>query len=69
MISGQRGYFFEQKIFFQQEVERLNELFKKNYYKRMKWKSKYAELNNDLIQTRTKLEKEVEFYREKVKYL
>ncbi len=67
MISGQRGYFYEQKNFFQQEVERLNEMFKKNYYKRQKWKNKYYELNNELIQTKNKLEKEIESLREKVK--
>jgi hypothetical protein len=67
MISGQRGYFYEQKNFFQQEVDRLNEMFKKNYYKRQKWKNKYYELNNELIQTKNKLEKEIESLREKVK--
>ena len=39
---------------------------KKNYYKKIKWKTKYNELNNEFNLTKNRLEKEVETYRDKV---
>ena len=66
MISGQRGYFYEQKEFLSLEIERLNNLYKKNYYKKREWKKKYNDLNNEYLQNKNKLLKEVANYRDRV---
>ena len=69
MISSQRGYFYEQKIFFAQEQERLKTLHQKNYYKKREWKQKYLLLTTEIQQMKLKLEKEISFYKDKVIYL
>ena len=66
MISGQRGYFYEQKEFLSLEIERLNNLYKKNYYKKREWKKKYNDSNNEYLQNKNKLLKEVANYRDRV---
>ena len=52
MISGQRGYFYEQKEFLSLEIERLNNLYKKNYYKKREWKKKYNDSHSKLSSSR-----------------
>ena len=66
MISGQRGYFYEQKEFLSLEIERLNNLYKKNYYKKREWKKKYNDSNNEYLQNKNKLLKEVANYIDRV---
>ena len=67
MVSGQRGYFYEQKVFFKQEIDRLNTMYKKNYYKKRMWKQKFIAMQNEIFETKGKLEKELSGYRERVK--
>ena len=64
--SGQKGYFYEVKLQLNFEVSRLNELNQKLYYKKKENKRKYLEVSSEYLKTKTRLEKEIENYREKV---
>jgi hypothetical protein len=36
LLSGQRTYFYEQKIYYMKEIERLSEIYQKAYHKKTK---------------------------------
>jgi hypothetical protein len=66
IASGHRSYFYETKNKLQSEIERLNELYKKCYYKKKSWKSKCSDIEAHHSKYQKKLEKELEYYKLKV---
>jgi hypothetical protein len=59
LISGQRGYFFEQRLYFQNEINRLQELYQKYAFKKKKWKDEYTMLRHNSDRTINRLELEI----------
>ena len=66
LVSGQRFYFYEQKKHYQSEIERLNELYKKYYYKKKKQKVELLEIKEKMTKTVNKYENEIASYRSRV---
>jgi hypothetical protein len=65
LISGQRNYFYDQKVYFMNEIERLQQLFQKNKNKKREWKKKFQESELYSRNSVIKLENELFLYREK----
>ena len=68
IASGQRTFYSDKNSVLQLEVERLNSLYKSNYFKKKEWKKKFIEKEKDMEKTVNKLEKELENYRKKVMF-
>jgi len=68
MISGQRSYFFEQRLHFQHEIDRLYALYQKFRIKKYNWKTKYDQLHQDNEMTINRLELELKRQIEKNNY-
>ena len=66
LASGQRGYFYEQKRNLNNEIDRLNNLYKNSYYKKKLWKKKYFEREEENMRKISKLENDVSNYKNKV---
>lgn len=66
LVSGQRFYFYEQKKNLQSEIERLNELYKKYYYKKKKQKVDVAEMKEKLAKSISRYESEIAIYKSRV---
>lgn len=66
LISGQRFYFFEQKRDLQAEIERLNLLYKKNYYKKKEYKKNITELQDKFNKTINRYDAEINNYKNRV---
>jgi Tfp pilus assembly protein PilO len=67
LVSGQRFYFYEQKKSLQSEIERLNELYKKYYYKKKMQKVDLAELKEKMAKMVSRYESEISGYKSRVK--
>jgi hypothetical protein len=66
LVSGQRGYFYEQKKNLMIEIERLNDLYKSYYYKKKEWKKKYIDKEEENVKKVNKLEQELNLYKNRV---
>ena len=65
IASGQRGYFLEQKKHFQNEMTRLTRVTFETESKKKKWKDKYLEQVSESAVIAERLNKELEYFREK----
>ena len=68
MISGQRSYFFEQRLHFQREIDRLYALYQKFRHKKYNMKYKYDQLQIETGATINRLELELKRQIEKNNY-
>lgn len=66
LLSGQRFYFYEQKKYLQAEIDRLNELYKKYYYKKKNQKEQILKLKEEITKSIGKYEMELNYYKNKV---
>jgi len=66
IISGHRNYFFEQKQFYSAEIKRITELHQKIVYKKNKYKKELKEISSNFDLERQRLEKELQYFRDKV---
>ena len=66
LVSGQRNYFYDQKIYYTSEIERLTALYQKHYYKKRELKKTLVQLKEDFSQQKIRLEKDLGFLREKL---
>ena len=66
LVSNQRNYFYEQKHFYQSEIERLTGLFQKAYHKKKSYKVRLDEKEMEIIKRVEPLNKEIQFLRSKV---
>ena len=64
--SGQKDFLFKQKNFLQNEIDRINDLYKKNFKKKKEWKVKFVTLNEDYMDLKSKLEEEIELLKNRV---
>jgi hypothetical protein len=66
ILSGQRSFYTEKSTILQREIERLNDLYKENYFKKKEYKKKFLDKEIQMVKVVGKLEKELEIYRAKV---
>jgi hypothetical protein len=66
LLSGQRSYFYEQKEFYTAEIERLNNLYQKAYFKKTGYKKKWRATVDQMDDLRLRMEQELAILREKV---
>jgi hypothetical protein len=66
IVSGQRNYFYSQKQFYLNEIDRLNELYQKVYFKKRDYKKKMQESQTEMKRSIELLEKELKNLRNKV---
>ena len=62
ILSGQRTYFYEQKIYYMKEIERLSEIYQKAYHKKRSYKKKFKEVQTDF-------QRQMELYKQEIGYL
>ena len=68
LISSQRSYFYDQKKNLENEIERLSQLYKKNYYKKKTLKVENDELCEKLLTTAKKFEIEISNFKNQVNF-
>jgi hypothetical protein len=66
LVSGQRNYFFDQKAYYQSEIDRLTKMYQKHYYKKRNFKKQVIDLKEELGKEKYRLENEIKFLREKL---
>lgn len=66
IISGQRTYFYDQKQYYLNEIDRLTKIFEKAYFKKRKYKSKSEDLEKDILKFTSKYDADIEYLRKKV---
>lgn len=66
VVSGQKNFLMEQKQHLNDEVARLNILYKKNYYRKREWKARFAEKQQEILNMIKKYESEILKYQERV---
>ena len=66
LLSGQRNYFYHQKEFYTKEIERITDLFEKIRYKKIAYKKRFIEIKDNMDREVERLEKDIEYFREKV---
>ncbi len=55
ILSGMRTYFFQQKDFYQDEINRLTNLYQKAYYKKKNYKKKMIEAEGEVVDVKNSL--------------
>jgi hypothetical protein len=66
MISGHRNYFYEQKAYYVTEINRITLLYDKVNFKKTKYKKELKEIRQNLEREKERLEKDIQYFREKV---
>lgn len=69
LVSGQRNYFYEQKDYYLDEIQRLKELFEKNKHKKHEYKMKCKEIQTNMDSLELRLENDIKYFRERVSFL
>jgi hypothetical protein len=67
LASGQRNYFYEQKQFYLTEIDRLQHIYQKAYFKKREYKKQVQEKNLVLQKQAENFNKEIMFLRKKVR--
>jgi hypothetical protein len=68
LLSEQRNYFYHQKEFYTFEIDRISKLYEDKRFKKREYKKKYIEVRNNMNREVERLEKDIEYFREKVKH-
>lgn len=66
ILSGHRNYFYNQKIFYITELERIGNLLDKIKRKKKNYKKKYLEIKENNDSTIARLQKDIQYFRDKV---
>jgi len=69
LLSGHRSYFYEQKVYFQNEISRIAQLYDKANYKKSIYKKKVNEIIINSQREKERLEKDIEYFRDKVCFI
>ena len=69
IVSGHKFYFEEQRGKMINEIDRLNTIYKTTRIKKKEWKLKYIKKEDELNKTVIKFNKEIDFYKIKVKLI
>lgn len=69
LISGQKNFLTQQRQKLALEVDRLNILYKKNYFKKKDWKQKYIEKDKEIKSLINRYENEIQKYQKRVKIM
>ncbi len=67
LVSGQRNYFYQQKEYYLEEINRIGNILDKVKYKKKHYKKKWTEDCAEKDLEISRLEKDIIFFREKVK--
>ena len=66
IISGQKNSLSQHKKTMNQEIDRLEIIYKKNYFKKREWKQKFKEKDVEMKRAVMRLENEIQKYQERV---
>lgn len=66
IASGHRNYFYDQKTFYINEIQRISELMEKQKYKKREYKKLTVDIKIQMERETERLEKDIEYFREKV---
>ena len=69
IVSGHKFYFEKQRGKMINEIDRLNTIYKTTRIKKKEWKLKYIKKEDELNKTVIKFNKEIDFYKIKVKLI
>ncbi len=69
IISGHRNYFYDQKNFYLSEISRISDLMEKAKYKKKEYKKLKVEIEIQMEKELGRLEKDIQYFRDKVKKL
>lgn len=67
LLSGQRNYFYHQKEFYLNEIKRITEIYDRCHFKKKNYKKRLVEIKENMDLEISRLEKEVQYLRDKVK--
>lgn len=66
IVSGHRNYFYDQKNHYLNETQRISDLMEKAKYKKRAYKLSNKEMKGQMETEVARLEKDIQYFREKV---